>query len=306
MAKVALVCGAAGVVGSYTALALKSNGWNVVGAGRSARPHSGKSLANLTFIQADFSSREVAEQIVLQSQPSLIVFAAGPANVQQSIKDPADDFERQTLPLVNVLGAAARMQVHPRFILVSSAAVYGNPDILPTPESTTLRPISPYGYHKVIQELLVDEYRQLYGLPVVKARVFSVFGPGLRHLAIWEIAKRAIANDYSLRGLGDESRDYLHLADVASALLCIANSAAFTGEAINVASGVETTVSSVAQMIFESLGLCGQAEFDGLDLTGSPRRWCADTSLLRSLGFKQRVTVRNGIEETIQWIENNA
>jgi nucleoside-diphosphate-sugar epimerase len=222
------------------------------------------------------------------------------------MKDPVEDFERQTLPLVNVLWAAARMQSPPRFLLVSSAAVYGNPDVLPTPENNSLRPISPYGHHKVIQELLVDEYRQVYGLPVAKARVFSTFGPGLRHLAIWEITKRAMANDYSLRGLGDESRDYLHLVDVASALVCIANGAPFAGEAINVASGVETTVRSVAQMIFECLGYSGFAEFDGQDLTGSPRRWCADTSLLRSLGFEQRVNVRHGIRETIQWIENNA
>jgi len=194
----------------------------------------------------------------------------------------------------------------PGVLLVSSAAVYGNAESSPVAEVEACRPISPYGFHKVGQEALLDEFGKLYGLSVCKARPFSTFGPGLRRLAIWDITRRAIAGDYALRGTGDETRDYLHVIDVAVALERIASRAPFQGEAINVASGRESTMRHVASLIYGALGLSATPTFDGTCLEGSPLRWRADISKLQDLGFRQKVMFETGIKETVEWIKRNA
>jgi len=226
--------------------------------------------------------------------------------VQQSFIDPVQDFRNQSLPLVRVLDAARRMKSPPGVILLSSAAVYGNPAAIPVREDSLPAPISPYGFHKLLQESLLDEFHKLYGLPICKARVFSTYGSGLRHLAVWDIAKRAMKGDAMLRGTGKETRDYLHVHDIGRALEVIARHSAFEGEVINVASGSELAMAQVAALIHDAMGSGQQPVFDGRELAGSPLRWCADASKIRALGFSPEVSIDVGIRETVSWIKQHA
>lgn len=306
MEDVALICGAAGFVGSYAAAAFRETGWKVVGAGRGDALGMKQFPKDVPFFKGDFESPVFISELLDKTTPKRLVFVAGTADVQRSVIDPVRDFRDQMLPLIQVLWAACQMSNPPGVLLVSSAAVYGNTATLPVTEYTSANPISPYGFHKLGQEALLDEFGKLYGVPTCKARVFSTYGRGLRRLAVWEITQRALTGNYALRGTGEETRDYLHVTDIAHAVECIASRAPFGGEVINIASGQESSMRQVASLIYRALGVSAQPLFDNRCLAGSPLRWCADISTLRQLGFMPIVDLEAGIRDTVEWIECDA
>lgn len=301
----ALICGAGGFLGSYAAAAFRGAGWVVVGAGRGDALGLEKYPKDAPFLRGDFESPVFVSQLLSEIKPDRLVFVAGPSDVQRSVIDPVRDFNDQMLPLIQVLWAASQVAKPPGVLLVSSAAIYGNTPKLPVAENEPPNPISPYGFHKLGQEALLDEFGKLYGVPTCKARVFSTYGRGLRRLAVWEITRRALAGDYELRGTGEETRDYLHVSDIVHALECIASRAPFRGEVINVASGQESSMEQVASLIYASLGVTEPPRFDNKCLAGSPLRWRADVSILSGLGFKQKVDLEAGIKDTVEWIGND-
>ena len=297
----ALVCGGAGFIGGVCSEAFRSEGWSVVSAGR-GKATTWRTVHCCSFVPGDFGDRAFVRHLLSERRFDTVVFAAGPADVQRSFLDPVSDFEQQTLPLLNLLDESRKLQHRPSVLLVSSAATYGNPQDIPVREEAAARPISPYGFHKLQQELLLDEYAALYGVPTAKARVFSTFGIGLRHLAVWDIAQRALSGQFEVLGTGQESRDYLYVNDVARAVEAVARSSPFEGETVNIGSGQETPISTLAAVIFDELGLLQSPVFSGSELCGSPRRWRADVSRLASLGFAPKWTLKQGIRETVEWI----
>ena len=306
MAKVALICGAAGFIGSYATRAFKGAGWKVAGAGRSTRLSAVCPLDDVRYSQGDLREPDFVAEVLRIEVPDQIVFAAGPSNVQSSFDDPAGDFEAQALPLLRMLDAARRLPRLPRFLLVSSAAVYGNPSQIPITETGVLAPISPYGFHKLHQERLLDEFAALYGLPTCKARIFSTYGIGLRRLAVWDITCRVMRGESRLRGKGQESRDYLNICDVANALQIVASCGKFEGEAINVASGDEVTIEQLARSINRAVDKNVDPIFDGEELAGSPIRWRANIDALTALGFARKIPLTVGLAETVDWIKLSA
>jgi nucleoside-diphosphate-sugar epimerase len=235
------------------------------------------------------------------------VHLAAPASVAESIDDPLADLQAHIIPTANVLYALRRSSPGTRVLLISSAAVYGSPASLPISEDARLAPISPYGFHKLQQELLVDQYAALHGLRTCKARIFSTYGERLRRLAVWEIARRALAGNPEVLGTGEESRDYLDVTDAARAMVCIADRAPFEGEAINVASGGDVAVAAVAAEIFRLVGLPETPRFTGRTNPGNPIRWRADITRLLNLGCADAgASWSSGLARTVEWIASES
>jgi UDP-glucose 4-epimerase len=304
-----LITGAAGFIGGYVASHFGERGWRVTAVDRNETA-TDLHLASVDFrsyIKDDLTEVSRLSRILDENRPDVCIHLAAPANVGLSFRQPLEDFLGHTLPLLRILEAIRQCADPPQLLLVSSAAVYGNPESFPVAEEHRIRPISPYGFHKYQQEILLDEYRVLYGLRVCKARIFSTYGPGLKQLAVWDITQRAIAGDYTVRGTGEETRDYLFIADVAEAIRCIAENAPFSGEAINVASGQEIPISRLAAMIYSQLGGAKRPELVPIDSDpGNPKRWRADTTRLQQLGFAQRTSLDCGLRLTVDWIKLNA
>lgn len=303
-----IITGAAGFLGGYTSTMFSAFGWKTVGIDKQGFIETTKHPAMPKFCryyEIDLMDHKRIMDILGKDAPDTIVHFAGPANVGSSFRDPLMDFEMQTLPLLHLLEAIRISGVTCRVLLISSAAVYGNPVSLPINEDHRIMPISPYGYHKYHQELLLDEYYALYGVKACKARIFSTYGPGMKQLAVWDIAKRAIAGDYALIGTGKETRDYLYIEDIASALYSICENASFTGEAYNVASGMELSIIDLASKIYAALGVIEKPRVTGHIQEGNPTRWCADISRLKGLGFRQLKSFDEGLRHTVQWIRKN-
>ena len=303
-----LITGASGFLGTHLGNHFQKFGWFVVGIDRKA-PKQDSYIAKKHLDQEFFG--DISDEVFLKSifeanRFDLCVHLAGPANVSYSIEHPAEDFRANTLPLLNLLETQRRLDCRVKTLLVSSAAVYGNPTRLPVLESDRIAPLSPYGFGKWHQEMLATQYCGLHQIPVCCARVFSTFGPGLRSLAVWEIAKRAMAGVPLVYGVGDETRDFLYVADVAKALAHICTCADFSGEIFNVASGRETSIRELAGEIFKAVGLLAEPQFSLSGELGKPKRWCANVDKLTALGFSSDFSLESGLSQTVAWVRKNA
>jgi UDP-glucose 4-epimerase len=299
MKRSALISGAGGFLAGHVARQFTRAGWGTIGVGRT--DPNGQAALFDAFLLNDLSERSRIVSILERYAPDALVHLAAPSSVPQSIRQPVADFVGHVIPTVHLFDAVRSSGLDVRVVLISSAAVYGNPASVPILESASPAPISPYGFHKLHQELLVDEYTRIHGLRCCKARIFSTYGEDLRRLAVWDITRRALAGDFRVHGTGEEMRDYLYADDVARAIVAIADQADFRGEAVNVASGEAVSIRTLAEEIFRLLGITAPPRFIGEPLPGSPDRWRADVSRLRSLGLPEASWSR-GLPATIEWI----
>ena len=134
------------------------------------------------------------------------------------MSDPGDDFRINTSMTFETLEAVRTQVPDCHFLLASSAAVYGEPPSLPVTEDAPLRPLSPYGFHKMQAEAMCREYAALHGLTTTALRIFSAYGPGLRRQVLWDICHKALTSPpVRLHGTGSESRDFVFVDDIAAA-----------------------------------------------------------------------------------------
>jgi UDP-glucose 4-epimerase len=305
---VVVITGACGFIGAHCTHLFARERWRVLGVDRRRPTTEASAPPSIDdFLTDELISIDRLAELLAREKPRVLIHAAGPANVEQSMRDPRGDFLAQVSPWLTTLEAVRCASPSTRLVLCSSAAVYGAPDALPIGESAPVRPISAYGWHKQAKERLLSEYVALYGLTGSAARIFSTFGPGLNQLAVFDLARKGLKGELQLEGTGRETRDYLYIVDVAAALKTIAVSAPGAGEAINVASGVETEIADLARRIAAYFGK-SQAKISatGRAVEGKPSRWRADVGQLAALGFSPSVAFATGLERTLDWIAEHA
>ena len=270
-----LVTGVAGFIGRYVARYFIEKGWSVIGIDNS--PSENAPLANLkAYHRLQLPDPNLAPLLASYS-PHVFIHCAGRASVGSSITDPASDFYGNTLLTLEVLNTLRVNAPQCKFIYLSSAAVYGNPQSLPINEEHLSSPLSPYGFHKLQGEQLCLEFNKVYGLTTASARIFSAYGPGIRRQVMWDICQKAIFQDsIVLQGTGQESRDFIHALEIAKALFIIANKAPMQGEVYNVGTGIEVRIAELAELLLEALDYQGSIKFDGKSSVGNPLNWQAD------------------------------
>jgi UDP-glucose 4-epimerase len=295
-----LITGVTGFIGRYIARIFAESGWSVVGLG--TRPAENAPTQSLFQYQQLVLPSDNLADLVQQLQPQVCIHCVGRASVALSVSDPAADFSASTSVTFNLLNTLRLYAPECRLIFLSSAAVYGNPEILPIRETQSLHPISPYGFHKLICEQLCTEFFKVYSLPTAIVRVFSAYGPGLRRQVIWDICHKALTHPIlSLQGTGNESRDFIHGRDVAKALYTLAEQAPCEAEIYNLASGTETTIKELAELVLIHLKKTISVVFDGAIPVGNPVNWKADVSRLSQIGFMPEVPLERGISVYAQW-----
>ena len=295
-----LITGVAGFIGRYTARYFSDQGYSVIGIDNS--PPENAPLSNLTSYHRLRLPDNTLNDILRIHSPDVCIHCAGRASVGLSIVEPNADFYANTVLTFEILNALRLYAPQCRFIFLSSAAVYGNPESLPIKETQTPLPLSPYGFHKLQCEQLCLEFFKVYGLPTASVRIFSAYGPGIRRQVLWDICNRAITqNDVTLQGTGNESRDFIHAIDIAKALLLVSNNAPMQGESYNLASGQEVKISYLASLLLNALEYSSTPQFDGIVPVGNPLNWQADISKLTKLGFEVSVPLEKGIKTFASW-----
>jgi UDP-glucose 4-epimerase len=252
------------------------------------------------------SSVEVLTEVIRRENPDCILHAAGAASVGDSWKTPAADFVDSVVLWQTLLEATRRSELKSKLFLLSSAAVFGNPDRLPVAENALRRPISPYGFHKLICEELAEEYASLWEMPIIICRLFSVFGPRQHRLLVWELVEQILSDGLAIRlqGTGLEERDYLAASDVAKVLDSLGKRpSSDLLQSYNVGSGTSLRVIDLIEVLQRLTRVQKPVVRGRSGRHGDPLHWRADNRRLREAlpGWCPRA-VEDGLAECLtEW-----
>jgi UDP-glucose 4-epimerase len=258
------------------------------------------------YFQVDINLVEL-KNILEKETPDVVINAAGKASVYESFREPFEDYTSNTSVNYIILDAIRKYSPHTKFVFLSSAAVYGNPLRLPVVESDPLSPISPYGFHKLQAELIAREFFECFNISSIALRIFSCYGAGQKKLLLWDLCNKArLQQDIVLKGCGNESRDFVHVSDVASCVHHLIKKNITGFEVFNLAWGKEYSIRDTASLLVKKLNNSNTIHFEGKKNTGNPENWVADISKLSETGFAPSVNFEKGIEEYVYWFKNLA
>ncbi len=300
MKKVVLVTGAAGFIGRYVARCYHEHGWYVIALGHGSFGENEQhkwGIDEWHYAECDFSGLSAARA----ERASVIVHCAGSGSVGLSVKYPEVDFARNTGCTASVLGFIRQCATHIKFILLSSAAVYGMVEQLPIQENTVLKPISPYGLHKKMSEELCQLYGRQYGIQSIIVRLFSVYGNGLRKQLLWDACNKMAQSEAVFWGTGKETRDWVHVTDVAELLFIAKNFADVKANAVNCGSGRSVSIETVLKNLASSLGYSENIKFNGQVDVGNPKDYLADIDNVASWGWKPQKELSEGVDDYVRW-----
>lgn len=268
-----------------------------------------KGFLGSTFIEQFENPKAINRLEDLSSEvldnADFLINCAGASSVPNSFLNPSNDFQRN-ISLVKDILEKIRLSGNKniRFVNLSSAAVYGNPQILPVHEDSVKSPISPYGFHKKMAEDICFEYSRCFGLKTISLRIFSAYGKGQKKMLLWDLHQKILNShgEVKLYGTGEESRDFIHVDDIFQQLTLAMNCADFRGEAINVANGVEVKINKIAELYKKYHPISCEYEFNGENRPGDPLNWCADITRMKEWGYKQKVGIKDGVVNYITWL----
>ncbi|RMH19778.1 MAG: NAD-dependent epimerase/dehydratase family protein [Gemmatimonadetes bacterium] len=305
-----LVTGGAGFIGSHVAEAYIRRGdrvWVVddLSSGRRENVPDGAE-----FVHADIGDDEV-RRLIADVRPELINHHAAQIDVRVSVADPARDATVNVLGLLNVLEGAREAGTR-RFVYVSSGGVvYGEPEVIPTPETAPKLPLSPYGVTKLAGEYYLNYYRHIHGIEYVALRYANVYGPrqdphGEAGVIAIFVNRLLGGQPLTIFGDGEQTRDYVYVKDVVSANLKASDMAlngdgGLDGVAFNVGTGKATSVNRLADLLEDLVGTRPGREYRG-ERPGELRHSTLDCGRLRERGWAPRFALRDGLRETVQHI----
>lgn len=235
----------------------------------------------------------------------LCINASGNGSVPISLSNPLFDFELNTLNTIKILESIRIYNPDCKYINLSSAAVYGNPIALPINELQDLKPLSPYGWHKMYSENICKEYFNLYNIKTINLRIFSVYGENLKKQLFWDLYQKCLISkdEIELFGTGDETRDFIYIDDLILAIYKVIQNAEFIGNSINIASGIEIKIKEAARIFLNELNPKLNIKFNNKVKAGDPLNWRADISLLKSMGFNVEISIEQGLKNVVKWIK---
>lgn len=245
------------------------------------------------------------EDIFSARQFDFCINAGGSGNVPYSMTHPFSDFESNTFDTIRILDLIRRHSPLCKYLCISSAAVYGNPQSLPVSEDAVKQPLSPYGWHKLMAEQICQEYFEIYGICTAIIRPFSVYGNGLKKQLLWDICtKLKAAESIRLFGTGYESRDFIHVKDLCLLISAVLKKSVSEFDIVNAASGIETTIRDIAGIFENRFQGKKEINFTGKARSGDPVNWHADIRKAKLLGFVPKVSLQEGVSDYIHWFES--
>jgi UDP-glucose 4-epimerase len=301
-----LVTGGAGFVGATLVRRLVAGGHRV----RVIDNLSTGDAAHLAGVDAELVKGDIRDTDALDDAirgTTAVIHLAAAGSVIGSVQDPAANFEANVLGTFRVLDAARRGGVTNVVQASTGGALIGDATP-PVSERSLPKPISPYGASKLAGEGYAHAFAKTYGIRTVAIRFGNVYGP-------WCARKRGVINVFFealhsgaplvIYGDGTASRDYVHVDDIASALqLALENERVPGGTVLHAASGVETTVTDLADLCRRAAGKPGHPIEYRPRRAGEVGRNFASYDLAHELlGYAPSVRREDGIPRLWQWFQ---
>jgi len=300
----ALVTGGAGFIGSNLVAALVARGTPVVVLDSLVSGYRSNldALPSVRFVEGDVRDR-AAVDAAMEGVEVVYHLAASVGN-KRSIDDPVFDAHVNVLGTVNVLEAARRAGAR-KIVASSSAGIFGELKHLPIREDHPVEPDSPYGATKLCEEKLCLAYAKLYAIEAVCLRYFNVYGPNQRFDAYGNVIpifmfQMLRGEPLTIFGDGEQTRDFVNVADVVQANLRAAGAAGVSG-AFNIGSGTRITINRLVELLREASGLSPVVRH-GPPRAGDVRDSLADVSAARAaFGFEPSTGIAAGLAEYCAW-----
>jgi UDP-glucose 4-epimerase len=314
-----LVTGGAGFIGGHLAERFVADGHDVVVLDNFdpfydtrikkhtvevCRDLAGAGEGSYRLVEGDVRDQDTVADLVADA--AYVYHQAAQAGVRPSVEDPRKYDAVNVDGTLNVLDAARDSETE-RVVVASSSSVYGKPEYLPYDESHPTTPVSPYGASKLAAERYACAYSEVYDLPVVALRYFTVYGPRMRpNMAISNFVSRCLNGQPPVvYGDGTQTRDFTYIDDVVRANVALLEEDAADGEAVNVGSTDNIEIRTLAEEIRDQLAADLDIEFaDRHDADAEHTH--ADTGKARRLlGYEPTHTIREGVAAFVEWYREN-
>ena len=294
------------MIGSQFALKLTEKGWPHIGIARPSAASRMQALEDERIKRVDILDRDSLERIFADYCPDLVIHMA--AQAFNMLSWDAEELTHITnfQGTVNVLKACLKNAPNAKFIMACSSAEYGyvKPEDCPLRENRLLRPVTPYGVSKVANENLGFQYFINYGLEVFLPRLFIHVGPGhppataiqnfARQLAL---IKKGYLEPIIRVGNLESARDFIDVRDGVDGMMLMLEKGT-PGDPINICTGKAHKISDILNLLIEISGLNIEIIKDEKLLRPSDEPLLlGDNSKLRALGWKQRFTIEQTLED---------
>jgi len=303
-----IITGGCGFIGSHLTDKLIEKGHQVVVIDNLSTGKKENLNPKAKFYELDVCDSKIS-QIFQEEKPETVFHLAAQIDVRESVKDPIENAKINILGTLNILENCREIGVK-KFIFVSSGgAIYGDTDIIPTPEINSENPESPYGIAKLTVEKYLYFYKKSFGLDYVALRLANVYGP--RQNSEGEGGIIAIFCDKMLKneqviinGDGKQTRDFVYVYDVVEVALLTIESK--KDGVYNIGTGKETNINE----IFEEIKELTDSSCEKIHRPAKPgeqKRSCLDCSKAeKELNWQPKHNLEKGLKETINWFKNES
>lgn len=299
-----LVTGVAGFVGAHVAKRFLDEGFLVVGVDDFSSGRLENIPAGLDFIQGNLALPSTIAS--LPKDCNLILHLAGQSSGEISFDNPLSDLEKNTVSSLNLIRYGIQNNVE-RLVYASSMSVYGSTGEEPVLESHACSPLSCYGVSKLAVEGYLRVFKDV--LPSVCMRMFNVYGPGqdmanLRQGMVSIFLAQALATGkIEVKGNTDRFRDFIFIDDVVEAWYRAATYPSVSGQALNIGTGVRTTVASLLAQLSDIIP--GTSHFINGETLGDQSGIYADTQKIESyLGMRSFISLELGLRRFLEWAKS--
>jgi len=298
-----LITGGAGFIGSALSNALAKDGHTVRVLDDLSSGDPARLAPEVHFTRG--SVTDVPKLWTLLQRVDCVYHLAARVSVPESVLYPMDYNNANVDGTIGLMQAMRDAGVR-RVVLTSSGAVYGEQIRQPMREDSVPNPASPYAVSKLSAEYYVHTIGALWGMETVALRIFNAYGPGqlprASHPAVIPaIARQALGGgSVIVHGVGTQTRDFVYVDDVVSALIAASNAPNISRVTINIGSGVETSINDLLSAFQNVLG----KELNVLRVTaesGGVSRMCADVTRAREmLKFAPKIKLEDGLREIVK------
>lgn len=265
-----------------------------------------KNNPNLDIIIGDIKNIELIS-ILFKNKFDICIHLAASIIVQNSIDNPRMTFENDVIGTFNLLEEARKSNT--KFVFMSTCMVYDTASAGDAiSEIHPVKPASPYAGAKLAGENMVQSYYYAYGLQTVILRPFNTYGPfqkatgegGVVSIFIQKEMEGGILNIY---GDGKQTRDLMYVEDCAEFVVQAAYSDKINGEILNAGAGEDIKINDLASTICKDMGRIKHVKHIHPQ-SEIPKLLCDNSKSKRLLGWKPRITLREGIRKTREWMNN--
>lgn len=310
-----LVTGAAGFIGSHTALALLGEGYTVVGvdnfddtyeqAFKESNIAPALSDPHFKLERMDIRDKEAIEALLVKEQPQYVIHLAAKADTRQAVENPYPYIENNVQGTINLFEAIKKTESVKNTVFVSSSSVYGNDAAVPWSEDSAADlPLSPYGATKRVGEMFAYAYHHNFGMNITCLRFFNAYGENNRPNMVpykWGMALLK-GEEIELSGAGTRKRDYTYVGDtVRGTILAMKKPLGY--EIINIGNNHPLALTELLAVFEKVMGVTAKVRTRESHKASVEDTYANITKAKRLLGWEPETPIEEGITRLVTWLK---